>query len=109
VVNTTPKQDVHWVRLQDIANHMLDAAKDSDWEHLIELNALRQPILESYFRDVAPTLAPEIVRDRIYILQAIEKQILHYSRAKRDDVAGELKGLHRGKQVEKAYFANSAA
>jgi len=109
VSKPAPNKDIHWVRLQDIAHHMLDAAKGSDWQHLTELNTLRQPILESYFRDVAPTLAPELVRDRIYILQAIEKQILQYTQAMRDDVANELKGLHRGKQVEKAYFANSAA
>ncbi|MCK4742502.1 MAG: flagellar protein FliT [Sulfuriflexus sp.] len=102
-------QDIHWTRLQDMAGHMLDAAKESDWQRLIELNESRQPILESYFRDIAPTLDAELVRDKIYVLQAIEKQILQYSHAMRNDVATELRGLHRGKRVEQAYFTNSAA
>ena len=92
-----------------MAVNMLDAAKDSDWQQLIELNELRQPILESYFKDIAPILDTELVRDRIHVLQAIEKQIIHYSKTMRDDVAAELKGMHRGKRVEKAYIVNSAA
>ena len=107
--NTIQTQDIHWTRLQDIASHMLDAAKQSDQQKLIELNDLRQPLLTSYFNDIAPTLDTELVRDRIHVLQAIEKQIIQYSKTMRDDVATELKGLHRGKRVEKAYFVNSAA
>ena len=104
-----PNSDIQWVRLQDMAGHMLDAAKESDWQRLIELNESRQPILENYFKNVAPKLDTELVRDRIHVLQAIEQQILQYSQAMRNDVATELKGLHRGKRVEQAYFANSAA
>ena len=107
--NTTQTQDIDWTRLQDIASHMLDAAKQSDQQKLIELNDLREPLLTSYFNDIAPTLDTELVRDRIHVLQAIEKQIIQYSKTMRDDVATELKGLHRGKRVEKAYFVNSAA
>jgi len=109
VSNTAQKQDLHWTRLQDMVGHMLDAAKESDWQRLIELNEKRQPILESYFTDVAPTLEPELLRDRIEVLQAMEQQILQYSQSMRDDVAKELQGLHRGKRVEQAYYANSAA
>ena len=88
---------------------MLDAAKDSDWQNLIELNEIRQPILHGYFSDVAPSLDTEVLRDRIQVLQAIEKQILQYSQSMREDIAAELKNLHRGKKVEQAYAANSAA
>ena len=107
--NAIHAQDIHWTRLQDIASHMLDAAKQSDQQKLIELDELRQPLLTSYFNDIAPTLDTELVRDRINVLQAIEKQIIQYSKIMRDDIATELKGLHRGKRVEKAYFVNSAA
>lgn len=107
--NSVHAQDIHWTRLQDMVGHMLDAAKESDWQRLIELSESRKPILESYFKNVAPTLDAELVRDKIHVLQAVEKQILECSYAMRNDVAAELKGLHRGKRVEQAYFANSAA
>ena len=100
--------DIEWVRLQDMAGHMLDAAKESDWEKLIELNQSWQSTLESYFADIVPTLDAELVRDRIQILQAIEQQTLQYTLAMRDDVALKLKGLHRGKRAEQAYSEHAA-
>ena len=109
VSNIAANTDIDWVRLQDMAGHMLDAAKESDWEKLIELNLSRQVVLENYFTQIAPTLEPELLRDRINILQAIEQQILQYSQSLRDDTAKKLKDLHRGKRVEQAYSAHAAA
>jgi len=109
VANVDQNQDVQWTRLLDMMGHMLDAAKESDWQNLIELNERRQSILKSYFTDVAPTLETELLRDRIQVLQAIEKQIIQYSQSMRRDVATELKDLHRSKRVEQAYLSNSAA
>ena len=103
-----PNSDIQWVRLQDMVGHMLDAAKESDWETLTELNEKRQPILENYFTHIAPTLDTELLRDRIHVLQAMEQQILQYSQSMRDEVAGKLKGLHRGKRVEQAYSEHAA-
>jgi len=107
--NADYSQDVQWTRLLNMMENMLDAAKESDWQALVELNDLRQPALKQYFSDIAPTLDSELLRDRIHVLQAIEKQILRYSQAMRDDVASELKSLHRGKRVEQAYATHSAA
>jgi len=107
--NTNYSSDVDWVRLLEMMGNMLDAAKESDWQLLIELNQLREPVLKSYFTDIAPTLDTELLRDRIHVLHAIEKQILQYSQIMRDDTAAELKSLHRGKRVEQAYAANTAA
>jgi len=101
--------DIEWVRLQDIAGNMLDAAKESDWETLVGLNDVRQPILEKYFANTAPLLEVELVRDRIHVLQAIELQILQYSQSMRNETAKELKALHRGKRVEQAYSTHAAA
>jgi len=101
--------DIEWVRLQDMAGHMLDAAKESDWEKLVELNECRQPLLESYFTDIAPTLDGELIRDRIHVLQAMEQQILQHTIAMRDDTAKKLKGLYQGKRAEKAYSEHVAA
>ena len=107
--DTNYSQDMQWTRLLSMMENMLDAAKGSDWQHLIELNETREPVLKRYFTDVAPTLDTELLRDRIQVLHAIEKQILQYSQAMRTNVATELKDLHRGKQVEQAYIANTAA
>jgi len=101
--------DIEWVRLQDMASNMLDAAKESSWQRLTELNELRKPILEEYFTNIAPTLDTELVRDRILVLQAIEQQILQYTMATRDTVAKKLQSLHRGKRVERAYSEHAAA
>ncbi len=101
--------DIQWVRLQDIIGNMVDAAKESDWEKLIELNEYRQPILENYFTNIAPTLDTGLLRDRIRILQAMEQQILEYSLSMRKDVSKKLKILHRGKRVEQAYSSHVAA
>lgn len=103
------KSDIEWARLQDMAGHMLDAAKESDWESLIELNNRRQPILENYFLYTAPSLDSELVRDRIHVLQAMEQQIIQYCQSMRDEVAKKLKGLHRGKRAEQAYSKHVAA
>ncbi len=92
-----------------MVGNMLDAAKESDWEKLIELNESRQPVLENYFTNIAPTLDTELLRDRIHVLQAMEQQILQHSQSMRDDVVNKLKGLHRGKQVEQAYSEHAAA
>ena len=101
--------DIQWVCLQEMVGNMIDAAKESDWEKMAELDSTRQPMLENYFTDIAPTLSTEVLRDRIHVLQAMEEQILHYSQSLRKDVAKQLKGLHRGKQVEQAYSAHVAA
>jgi len=109
VSNQIKNSDIEWVRLQDMAANMLDAAKESDWQQLTELNELRKPILEEYFTNGAPTLDTELVRDRIHVLQAIEQQILQYTMAKRDNVAKKLQSLHQGKRVERAYSEHAAA
>lgn len=101
--------DIEWVRLQDMAGHMLDAARDGDWEIMIELNEQRQSRLEQYFITIAPTLEPDLRRDRIHVLQAMEQQLLEYSTAMRDDVAKKLKHLQQSKRAEKAYSENAAA
>ena len=101
--------DIQWVCLQEMIGNMIDAAKESDWEKMAELDNARQPMLENYFTHIAPTLSVEVLRDRIHVLQAMEEQILHYSQSLREDVVGQLKSLHKGKQVEQAYSAYATA
>ena len=104
-----PVDDAHWAQLLALSENMLDAAKSADWESLSELELKRQPVMQAYFTDVTPRLAPELVADRIHILQAVEQQILEHCLKARGEIAKSLKGFHRGKQAGRAYADHAQA
>lgn len=102
-------QDAHWAQLLSLSEHMLDAAKSSDWDSLSALEQQRQPVMQAYFTDVTPTLPPELVADRIHVLQSVEQQILDHCLKARGKIAKSLKGFRRGKQAGKAYTEHARA
>jgi len=101
--------DAHWAQLLALSEHMLDAAKSSDWEALTDLEQQRQPVMQAYFTDVAPTLPPKLIADRIHVLQAVEQQILDHCMKARGEIAKSLKGFRRGKIAGQAYSEHAEA
>jgi len=102
-------KDARWAQLLAMSENMLDAAKSSDWELLTDLEQQRQPVMQAYFTDVTPSLPPELVADRIHVLQAVEQQILDHCLKARGEIAKNLKGFRRGKKAGKAYAEHAEA
>lgn len=92
------------MRFEDILRQgvtMLQTVENEQWERLVELQANRQELLESYF--TSENLSYESRRQTIRQLVAFNQRLIEVVIAKRARLAQDLKEFSVGRQALQAY------
>ena len=90
--------------VRGLSREMLAAAEAERWEDLAELEQRRRPLVHEAF-DETPE-EPEAARAvaaAIQEIMAIDQRVAELAGQARDSIAGELRGLSKGRQAARAY------
>lgn len=105
MVNT--KRTQQWTAILKLTHQMLDAAKDQEWDNLVDMEASRRQLIADFF---TVTAAPEEVCDiteGTHEILGIDKQIMTLSRQQRDLIGSALSDIKKQHDVKKAYLQNT--
>jgi len=92
-----------WNKVLEISRVMLDHARDDAWHHVADLEEKRREQLSSLFaREVEQTGAQSFA-DNIKALLEIDSEIIRLAEARRNQLGGQLRGIHRANKVRDVY------
>lgn len=94
----------HLERIHALSEALRVAAADGQWEHAVEIEAARRPLIEALFP--AP---PEVSRERLAAaltrLLEDDRELIALGERAQGELADGLAGLARGRQAVNAYTA----
>jgi hypothetical protein len=81
-------------------------ATEGDWDALVEQEQRRRPLLDGLFSRPFPATDSPWAAVFIRQVLALDKETMELARAGRDDLAGGLGAIGRGRKATKAYDAS---
>ncbi len=92
-----------WAQVIKMTQGMLDHAEKDEWEQVSKLESLRQSAIKQCFDTPVPLAETTTVRTHIKQLMAVDQQIIKLGDNKRGQLAGEIQGQRRSRQVCQTY------
>jgi len=103
-----PKQrPQQWAAVLQFSEHMLTAARADEWERVVELDAQRSAIIQSFFQQPVSPAESAVVGDGIRRILEQDREIQQLGRERQRFLMSELDGLKKNKRAVAAYDANS--
>lgn len=98
------RQELDLGRIMELSSLMLDGAKKLQWDAVIELHQVREPLLREFFAG-ALGIEQNVIADSIQQILVIDQEILELGRIEKSQVKSQLKNIANGKTAVKAYMA----
>jgi hypothetical protein len=91
-----------------LSESMLSAAQAADWSEVEALERRRRPLLNACFPAPAEPHLASLHAPTVQRLLDIDCEVRALAEAARDDVAGELERMSRGRRATRAYGQHNA-
>jgi len=89
-----------------LSRKMLDDADKGEWEHIIDMQAQRQQLMNDFFATPVPKTDAEYVANGIREMLDLDKVLIEHSKQAMNGLSSDMKKLHKGSKAQQAYAVN---
>jgi hypothetical protein len=101
------ERELQWSAILSLSDKMLGAARTEQWDTLVELEAKRRRLMESFFARTALESEATYLQHGITQVLAMDKEIYKLSQLEKRKVEEKLATLKKNKNASDVYFRNS--
>ena len=84
---------------------LLDADK-GEWEHIIDMQAQRQALMDNYFATPVPAADAEYVANGIREMLDIDRVLIERSKQAMNGLSSDMQDINKGIKAHQAYAVN---
>ena len=92
-----------WQAILDKTHHMAAMAEDEQWPELVEVEAERQKMIESFFASKVTDEEASVIADGIREIMNSDNSLARMAAELKSDAVGKLTGIANVKKAVKAY------
>ena len=97
------KMDAHWSEIITITESMLNAAKNAQWDPLINMEAIRQELLKVFFGKEIQVDKLEVVKQGIHFIINTDKEISELVKSQSIQIKDEMSKLKNNRSAISQY------
>ena len=97
------KLNKQWDEIMTISDSMLSAAKNAQWDPLVELESTRQKLLELFFAQEIAVKQREVIKQGIHFILKADKEISVLVKLQSTQIKDELSKLKNNRTAISQY------